>query len=691
MSTANRLAHEVSPYLLQHSKNPVDWYAWGPEALARSKREDRPILLSIGYSACHWCHVMERESFEDDAIAGQMNENFVCIKVDREERPDLDQIYQLVVQLMGRSGGWPLTVFLTPDQKPFFGGTYFPPADRYGVPGFPKILAAVAEAYRERRSDVDLQASELAEAIGRVSQLEAHRAESATLGPDLLARASAKLTTRFDEANAGFGTRPKFPSTMSVDLLLRHGALDHDERSLARVTRTLDAMRAGGIYDQLGGGFHRYSTDEKWLVPHFEKMLYDNALLLRLYTDGARALKNEGFAATAREIATYVAREMTHAQGGFFATQDADSEGEEGRFFVWTRVEVQQAIGGDLGRTDIVCSRFGITPRGNFEESGKTVLFEADSVPELAIRSGKGPSEIRRLLTESSEAMFDAREKRVKPFRDEKILSSWNALMIGALAEAGRALPDAAMLAAAERAFAYIERELMKEGRVLRHAKDGVVKGPGFLDDHAFVTSAALDLYEATGRPGYMATARRVADAMLAHFWDEKDGGMFFTPDDGEGLIVRAKDPFDHAIPSGTSMAATAFLRLGAIADEKYVGPATRELERLASAATSNPFGMGQTISALDRLVRGSVDVVLVGPRADARTQALADAVFARYIPHRNLAWLDPSDPLSTEACSVLLPGKAAHAEPVAYVCRSRTCSLPMTGAEELRAALEER
>jgi uncharacterized protein YyaL (SSP411 family) len=620
----------------------------------------------------------------------------VCVKVDREERPDLDQIYQLVVQLMGRNGGWPLTVFLTPEQKPFFGGTYFPPEDRYGMPGFPKILEAVAEAYRERRGDVDLQARELSDAIGRATMAARRGADGYVLGPDLLERTTAKLSTLIDEEHGGFGKRPKFPNTMGLEVLLRRGTLEGDARALSRVHKALLSMKKGGIYDQLGGGFHRYSTDEKWLVPHFEKMLYDNAVLLRLYAEayrvslGGHAQTPGGdprWAEVTRDIATYVKREMTDAGGGFYATQDADSEGEEGKFFVWDREELKGVLG-DEGATDLVCARFGVTPRGNFEESGKTVLFESATVQELAIRFGRAPAEVQASLDRSVSLLFAAREKRVKPFRDEKILASWGALMISALAEASGATCDPSMLEAAERAFAFVDGVLVSDGRVARHVKDGLVKGPGFLDDHAFVANAALDLYEATGDPAYVRKARTVADVMLARFWDKASGGFYFSPDDGEALIVRTKDPYDHAIPSGTSIACTVLLRLGALCDAKYEAPGTKELERVAAQAVDNPFGMGQTICALDRLVRGSVDVVLVGPRKDERTLALARTVLAEYLPNRNLAWLDDAETESREACAALAEGKAARDEPVAYVCRGRTCSLPIASPEGLAKEL---
>jgi uncharacterized protein YyaL (SSP411 family) len=687
---SNRLAAEASPYLLQHAHNPVDWFPWGSLALDAARDRDVPILLSIGYSACHWCHVMERESFENEAIARVMNDRFVCIKVDREERPDLDHIYQLVVQLTGRSGGWPLTVFLTPDQKPFFGGTYFPPAERHGMPGFPRILQAVADAYATRRSDVLLQAKELADAIGRISASADRKVSQ--LDAEVLAGAAAKLSTRFDDQHGGFGSRPKFPNTMPLEVLLRHATEDGDTQAEGRVRRALGAMRAGGVYDQLGGGFHRYSTDESWSVPHFEKMLYDNALLLRLYVDAFRAFSEARYAETALATARYVLAEMTDGEGGFYATQDADSEGEEGRFFVWTPDQVKDAMAGHGDLATLAMEHWGITPGGNFERSASTVLYEAKGVAELAVAHGRAPSEIEADLARAKARLLDARERRVKPFRDEKILASWNGLMIGAMTEASAALTQPDLLAAAKKAFAFVLRVLVDDRgprlEVMRHAKGGVIKGPGFLDDYSFLVSAALDLYEATGEPSYVITARRLADRMLELFWDEGGGSFFFTPEGGETLIVRAKDPFDQAIPSGASIAMHALLRLSSLVGEVYGSVAALALERVSGAASDNPFAFGQTLCALDRLVRGAVDVVLVGPREDPRTRALAETVFARYVPNRTLAWLDPSDAASREACAALAEGKSAKGEPAAYVCRGRACSLPVTDPSDLAKLL---
>ncbi len=642
----NRLANEASPYLQQHAKNPVDWFPWSSEALAKSKSEDKPILLSVGYSACHWCHVMEHESFEDEAIAKVMNEHFVCIKVDREERPDIDQIYQLTAQLLGRSGGWPLTVFLTPDQRPFFAGTYFPPTDRHGMPAFPRILLAVADAYRTKRDEIDLQARELADAIAQVSQPETKTGELSTA---LLAKAAERLSMRFDDVNGGFGSRPKFPSTMSLDVLLAHGTLNGDARALARVRKALDGMRGGGIYDQLGGGFHRYSTDERWLVPHFEKMLYDNALLLRLYVDGWRAFGDERYATSAREIVGWLEREMLDPGGAFYATQDADSEGHEGKFFVWTKDEVRDACGDDA---DLACARFGVTDEGNFEDSSSSVLHIAKSIQDIALAKSLAPSEVTRRLEVARTKLLAHREKRIKPFRDEKILASWNGLLIGALADAACALSEPTWLELAERAFAFVMEKLVKDDRVLRHVKDGVPKGPGFLDDQAYVACAAIDLYEATGKRAFLDRARAFAETIRKHFTGE-DGELFLTSDDGEPLIARTQDIYDHAIPSASSKALELFIRLG---------EEPKQLESLAASAVANPFGLSSIALLADRVARTSTEVTLSG-----NPKELFDATYRAFIPHRAVVHKE-----GTEGC--------------AFVCHNHACSLPVSGYRELMA-----
>jgi uncharacterized protein YyaL (SSP411 family) len=631
---------------------------------------------------------MERESFENETIARQMNDDFVSIKVDREERPDLDHIYQLVIQLMGRNGGWPLTVFLTPDQRPFFAGTYFPPVDRHGMPGFPTVLRAVADAYRSKRSDIELQAREIADAVSRAFEMERRGSPAYELGPDLLARVTRKLSQRFDERHGGFGSRPKFPNTMCLDLYLRRGVIEKDDDAVSKVKLALAGMRKGGIWDHLGGGFHRYSTDERWLVPHFEKMLYDNALLLRLYTDAFRAFGNDDDAATASDIGTYLLREMQGSHGGLFASQDADSEGVEGRFFVWTVDQVNDALRGDELAADVARRYFGVTDEGNFEGSGATVLAENRPLSAVADALDKPLSEVEHALTRAVVKMLAVREKREKPFLDEKILASWNGLAIGALADASIVLGEPALLSAAEKAFEYVERHLVDGGAVARLAMDDVVKGPGFLDDHAFVSSAALDLYEATGAERYLTAARTIAEKMIERFWDDADAGFFYTPSDGERLIVRSKDPFDQAIPSGGSIACLVLSKLASIADEKFGDYARRHLESLAPAAVENPFAFGQTIGVLDRLVRGSSDVVILGAPHDRDAKALHRAALSAYLPNRNIVWADPSRPASMAGAALLTSGKPFEGRAVAYVCRNRACSAPVRTATELATLL---
>ena len=694
----NRLANEASPYLLQHKRNPVDWYPWGPEALEKAKREDKPILLSIGYAACHWCHVMERESFESEATAKLMNELYVNIKVDREERPDLDQIYQLVVQVMGRSGGWPLTVFLTPDQRPYFAGTYFPPEDRYGSPGFPKVLTALEGAYRNQRGDVFEQAKDITNAIDRATRggRGGPGGDKPALGPDVIQVAGRKLLGRFDEEHGGFGKRPKFPNTMALDVLLRKGERGSVELALHR-------MAAGGIWDHLRGGFHRYSTDERWLVPHFEKMLYDNALLLRLYADGFRATGRERYRDICRALVGYLFAEMRDdAHGGaFFASQDADSEGEEGKFFVFTPDEVRQACEGDEVAAEVAIHFFGVTEEGNFEDHSApnrggpkaSVLSEVVPIERVAADLEVSIDEAKESLERARQKLLAFREKRPRPTRDDKVLASWNGLLIGALADAGAALGEPSWIEAAEEAFAAIEERLITNGRAGRFYKDGVRSNdrPGFLDDQAYLGNAALDLYEVTGDPAFVEKARGLAEAMIEHHWDEAEGGFFFAPKDGEALIARTKDLYDQAIPSGASMAALLCLRLGALADASFTAFGEKQLTLAAGPALENPFGLGQAVLGLDRMVNGSTDVVLVGPRGAEKTRALAGAALGAYLPNRTLAWVDLEDPSSIEAAKVLSEDKPGRGgETVAYVCRGRTCSAPVTTPEELAALLAQ-
>ncbi len=688
MHKPNRLSLESSPYLRQHANNPVDWHPWGPEALEKALREDKPILLSIGYAACHWCHVMERESFEDQELAAQMNELFVNIKVDREERPDLDQIYQLTVQLMGRSGGWPLTVFLTPDRRPFFAGTYFPPRDKMGMPGFGRVMQAVSDAYRNRRGEVAEQAQEMTAAIARAS-LPAGALKSEA-GPDLLKKACRKLLSRFDSAHGGFGGRPKFPNTMGLDVLLRRGVQEADSVSADSVRLALDKMRAGGIWDHLRGGFHRYSTDERWLVPHFEKMLYDNALLLRLYTDGFRVFGKPEYERVAREIVGYLMAEMRDPSGAFYAAQDADSEGHEGKFFVWTLSDLHKALGSDVQAYDAARIYFGITEEGNFENSGATVLSEVKSIERTAAIVDVPLEQAEAALLRAKAKMLEARNERAKPLRDDKVLTSWNALLIGALCDAGRAFSEPSWVQMAEEAFAAIEQRLVADRRVGRYFLGDAAVQRGFLDDQAYMGNAALDLFEATGKARYVSVARSLCDAMLEQFWDKAASGFFFTPKDGEALITRTKELYDHAAPSSASMASLLCLRLSELADESYAKPAQEQLGAVAHTAAENPFGLGQMVCVLDRLARGSVDVVIVGDAKSPESKAFQRVAFRAYLPNRNVIVLDPNDAELSKSVPLIAEGKAGRAsEIVAYVCRNRTCSAPISSADALAEMLK--
>ena len=554
----NRLIHESSPYLRQHAHNPVDWYPWGDEALETARRENKPILLSVGYSACHWCHVMEHESFEDEETARVMNELFVSIKVDREERPDIDHIYMNAVQMLTGRGGWPMTVFLTPEGKPFYGGTYFPPQDRYGMPAFRRVLLGVAQAYREKPEDVQRTVAQL---MSGLQHMETPTPSSQPLAPNLVTDAAATLSRAYDERHGGIGQAPKFPNTAVLELFLRTFRNTGEQRYLEMVLHTLRAMARGGIYDQLGGGFHRYSVDDHWLVPHFEKMLYDNAQLVPLYLSSYQLTGDRFFSRVAVETLDYVAREMRSPEGGFYSTQDADSEGEEGKFFLWDVAEVTELLGEDV--SEVVCRYWDITEVGNFEH--RNILHVTLEVEQLAKLFRRDLEETQTLLVQARARLFAAREARVPPGRDDKILAAWNALMISAFAKGAEVLGDARYRQVAVDAVAFIENRLRRGDRperLLSVYKDGVAKLNGYLDDYAFFVAALLDVFELVQDRHYLERATQLADAMLAHFWDHETAGFFFTSDDHEALITRSKPAFDGSIPSGNSVAANDLLRL---------------------------------------------------------------------------------------------------------------------------------
>jgi uncharacterized protein YyaL (SSP411 family) len=678
----NRLIDETSPYLLQHAHNPVDWYPWGEEALERARREDKPVLLSIGYSACHWCHVMERESFENEETARRMNEHFINIKVDREERPDLDQIYMNAVQMMTRHGGWPLTVFLTPDLVPFYGGTYFPPEDRYQMPGFPRILAAVSETYRTRPEEIQQTSWEILSELRRMGIAQ----ESAeAVDHQLLDNAYRGLTRSYDARNGGFGGAPKFPSSMNLDFMLRTYARTRDAHALEIVTHSCRMMAEGGLYDQLGGGFHRYSTDAHWLVPHFEKMLYDNALLSRLYLHAYQATGDASFRRVVEETLAYVAREMLDESGAFYSTQDADSEGVEGKFFVWDIEEIESLLGPEDAR--LFCTYYDVTVGGNFEE--KNILHIQKSVEDVARESKTTVERLNEAVERGRGILFTERERRIKPGRDEKVITAWNGLMLESFAEAAAVLEREDYRYIAERNAQFILDSLLKDGLLMHVFKDGRAKHVGFLDDYAFVVSSLVTLYETTGQLRWIEAALQLADRMIEEFWDDEGGGFFYNGKSGEKLIVRNKDYFDNATPSGNSVAAEALLRLSILTGkEDYRRKAVNVLRLVRDAVERYPSAFGYALGAIDFYLSKPKEIVVVSVDADEQARSLKREIWDRYLPNKVVALSDKEDERVTELIPLLRERKAIGGRATAYVCENYTCLQPVDTPKELAAQL---
>lgn len=679
----NRLSHETSPYLLQHAHNPVDWYPWGAEALAKSKAENKPILLSIGYSACHWCHVMEHESFENEAIAKLMNDNFINIKIDREERPDLDTIYMNAVQMMGQRGGWPLTVFLTPDCVPFYGGTYFPPVDRHGMPGFPRLLLAIADAFQNRREEIEQSASGLLSELQRINEVT--WADS-TLTSVLLDQAAQQILRAFDPVEGGFGRAPKFPPSMTLSFLLRQSQRTQAPALLAAVELTLDKMARGGMYDQLGGGFHRYSVDEKWLVPHFEKMLYDNALLARIYLDAYLVTGSEFYRQVATETLDYVRREMTDVSGGFYSSQDADSEGEEGKFFVWTPQEVEALLGAEDAA--LFNRYFDVSEAGNFESHN--ILHVDESVETIAKLLKVTPEQLQAVLARGKQILFEARERRIKPGRDEKMLTAWNGLMLRSFAEAAQVLSRADYLETAVRNAEFVLATLKRAGRLLRSHKDEISKLNAYQEDYAYLIDGLLALYEASFDTRWFVEARALADTMIEQFWDAENGGFFFTSADHETLISRTKDFYDNATPAGNSVAAHVLLRLALFTGEaRYRELAEQILQLTVHDVQRMPNGFGHMLCALDLYLSEPREIALVGSWTDTGTAALIATVFQRYLPNKVVALATPGDVAAGQTISLLAQRGVIEGKAAAYVCRNFICAAPVTTAADLEALLE--
>ncbi|GAB4574413.1 MAG: thioredoxin domain-containing protein [Anaerolineae bacterium] len=680
----NRLQHESSPYLRQHADNPVDWYPWGQEAFDRAQAEDKPILLSIGYSACHWCHVMAHESFEDPETAAMMNEHFINIKVDREERPDVDSIYMQAVQTMNNGhGGWPLTVFLTPEGRPFYGGTYFPKEPRYGMPSFRQILEGVADAYRTRRDEVETVGTNLQQALAR--NLLPFQPEDEVLNRDLLETAFKRMERDFDWRSGGFGGAPKFPQPMNLAFLLRHFARTGAESALEMVRLTLDKMARGGIYDQIGGGFARYSVDAMWLVPHFEKMLYDNAQLARLYLHTYQIMGDPFFRRIAEETLDYILREMTAPSGGFYSATDADSEGVEGKFFVWDKAEIEALLGEDA---PLAIAYWGVTEHGNFE--GRNILFVPQKDAVVAAEFGISEDELRQRIAHARQRLYEARARRVPPGLDDKILADWNGLMITALAEAARVLGREDYRAAAIQAAEFALHEFVTpEGRVLHAHKDGVSKFNGFLADYALLAEGLLALYQTTFEPRYFTATRQLVDVALVRF-AAPDGGYYDTSDDHEALLVRPRTLQDNAVPSGGAVLARVALMLTAYTgDPRYEEAARGALALLSNAMAEVPLAFGESLNAVDLLVNGIVEVAIAGDPAAPETRALLNAIQQPYRPGIITA-LTPIDAGDSDAIPLLRQRTLRDGRPTVYVCQNFTCANPVHTPDETAALLDQ-
>ncbi|MET0515600.1 MAG: aldo/keto reductase, partial [Nitrospiraceae bacterium] len=677
----NRLIHETSPYLLQHAYNPVDWYPWGSEALTRAKQTNRPILLSIGYSACHWCHVMERESFEHEGIARIMNERFVCIKVDREERPDLDEIYMQATLVLNGQGGWPMTVFLTPNQEPIYAGTYFPPEDRYGRPGFPTLLKKIADFWDKDREGVARQATHL---TGRLR--EAVRVPSPTsVGEEELRMAVTQYAEDFDERYGGFGGAPKFPPATGLSLLLRCYDRTNDAHTLAMVTKTLDAMAAGGMYDHVGGGFARYSTDARWLVPHFEKMLYDNALLARTYVEAHQVTRDPNYRRVASETLDYILREMTSPEGGFYSATDADSEGVEGKFFVWTPEQIRAVLPAeeDVRR---VCAYYDITPAGNWEHTN--VLNTPRSYSAVAQELGTTENELRETIARLRPVIYAARSQRVPPGLDDKIITAWNGMMIGAMAEAGRVLGEERYTEAARKAADFILTRLSRsDGGLLRTYRAGKAHLDAYLEDYAYLAEGLIDLYEAGANVRYLKDAVRLAERMVTDFRDDATDGFFTTARTHEPLLIRSREGPDGATPSGNAVAASVLARLASHMDRReWLDRSAASIRAYGRQIARHPRAFAKSLAVVDFLINGPVELALVGRAGDPRLDGLRAEVRRHYLPNRICAWRDPTD---AETDHPLLKGKnLVNGKAALYVCRNFACLRPVTVPAEIEAVL---
>ncbi len=673
----NNLINETSPYLLQHAHNPVQWCAWNDETLAKAKQENKPIFLSIGYSSCHWCHVMAHESFESEEIAKTMNENFINIKVDREERPDIDDIYQKVCQIATGQGGWPLSVFLTPDQKPFYVGTYFPILDSYGRPGFGSILKQLSQAWQEKPKDIEMAAENFLQSLQRTETVKTH----SKLEKSILDEAAVNLLQMGDQNFGGFGQAPKFPNAANISFMFRYSKLSGISKFNEFALKTLKRMAKGGIFDQIGGGFHRYSTDTMWLVPHFEKMLYDNALIPINYVEAYQITKDSFYLDVLRKTLDYVLREMTSKEGGFYSAQDADSEGEEGKFYVWKKSEIKEILGKDA---DTFCLFYDVTDGGNWE--GNSILCNNVNLSSVAFQAGISEDQLRQNLDLNAKKLLDVRSKRIAPGLDDKVLTSWNALMITAFAKGYRVTKEQKYLDAAEKCIYFIENNLVKDGKLLRTYKDGKAKLQGYLEDYSYFGVALLDVFEINPELKYLERAQEIANYLVEHFWDSKTNSFYMTADDHEKLIIRPKSNYDLSLPSGNSVAANLLLKLFHLTQEKkFLEISTKIMENQAQMAAENPFGFGHLLNTVFMYIQKPREITVL----NSQNKEIVDSLTNGFMPESILVTVQNENQLNKISKLPFFEGKQfQNDKTTVFVCKDFTCSLPLETISEIKKQL---
>ena len=673
----NKLGNESSPYLLQHAKNPVHWHAWNEESLGRAKKENKPIFLSVGYSSCHWCHVMAHESFEDDEIAKIMNENFVNIKVDREERPDLDDIYQKVCQMSTGQGGWPLSVFLTPDQRPFYVGTYFPAIDSYGRPGFGSLCRQLAQSWKEKPKDIEKAADNFLQNLDKLQQFPT----PSKIDKSILDEAAINLLQIADVTYGGFGQAPKFPNASNLSFMFRYSKLSGISKFEKFALLTLKKMAKGGIFDQIGGGFHRYSTDARWLVPHFEKMLYDNALLPIVYSEAYQITKDSFFRDVVNKTLDYVIREMTSSNGTFFSAQDADTNGEEGQTFVWKKQEIEKILGED---SDIFCIYYDVTDGGNFE--GNTILANNISASSLGFKFNKSESEIQSIILKCSDTLLEVRNKREQPGKDDKVITSWNGLMISAFLTGYRITDNTKYLDVAKKSIDFFENNFEKDHILHRTFKNDESKLNGYLDDYAYMANASIDMFESTSDPKYLQFATNLANHLITHFWDDSTHGFFFTSDNHEKLIIRPKNNYDLSMPSGNSVAAHVLLRLHHIMQNKqFLEITTKIIEAHATAAAENPFAFGYLLNVLYLYHQKPTEITIINDK----NSELISALQKKFLPESIMIIIRDSDNLNSLSKYTFFSGKEFQDDKTCvFVCKNFSCSLPLSDLSEIEKEL---